>query len=83
MGIWKQRLGDNATYNNLIRSFELAGFQQLADTVKKFEPDVDRNLSMDSITSPQRPSSPPPPERVFPITAPTVLLELEGQGTLI
>ena len=32
---WKQQLGDTATYNNLIRVFELAGYQGYADTVRK------------------------------------------------
>lgn len=29
--LWKQKLGDNATYNNLISTFEHAGYQNYAD----------------------------------------------------
>ena len=32
---WKQRLGSNATYSNLIGVFERAGYQGYADTVYK------------------------------------------------
>ena len=32
---WKQTLGSNATYNNLIGVFKRAGYQGYADTVYK------------------------------------------------
>ena len=32
---WKQKLGSNATYNNLIGAFERAGYRGYADTVRK------------------------------------------------
>ena len=34
METWKQKLGSNATYNNLIGVFERAGYQGYADTVR-------------------------------------------------
>ena len=33
--LWKQRLGSDATYNNLIRVFENAGYRDLADFIRK------------------------------------------------
>ena len=33
--MWEQKNGDNATYNNLIRVFERAGYQLFADKVKR------------------------------------------------
>lgn len=33
--MWKQNNGSRATYNNLIRVFQLAGYQNYADAVKK------------------------------------------------
>ena len=33
--MWKQHLGDGATYRNLIGAFERAGHKLLADTVRK------------------------------------------------
>ena len=35
MAEWKQKNGDNATYNNLIGAFERAGYQLFADNIKK------------------------------------------------
>ena len=32
---WKQNLGSNATYSNLIAVFERAGYQEYADAIKK------------------------------------------------
>ena len=35
MEIWKQKLGSNATYSNLIVVFIRAGYQEYADAIKK------------------------------------------------
>ena len=37
---WKQRLGDDASYNNLISVFERSGHKDLADFIKSLEPEV-------------------------------------------
>ena len=85
MELWKQKQGNNATYNNLIHLFEHAGYQVFADAVKKLEPNIEnvsRNLfSKYDTLSLSPPSSPPLPQQpVFPITSSTVLLEDE-KGT--
>ena len=33
--MWKQKLGSNATYNNLIKVFESAGHKDYADLVRR------------------------------------------------
>ena len=37
--MWKQKLGDKATYRNLILAFENAGYQEYASTVRKLAAD--------------------------------------------
>ena len=44
---WKQKLGSNATYNNLIGVFERAGYKSYADTVR----DLMKNLQRDTDNS--------------------------------
>jgi hypothetical protein len=49
---WKQKLGANATYNNLIKVFEQAGHEDYAENVK----DLLKNVQKDKIN--QTPPSP-------------------------
>ena len=72
---WKQKLGSNATYNNLIGVFEQAGYQENADAIRKLilQSSVDKTEnSADKLnkffpTLPDRASLPPLPQLpVFP-----------------
>ena len=56
--LWQQKLGSDATYNELIRAFNRAGYKQYADNVKKIvqyhnHDDSDSSCSEDSFPSPQ------------------------------
>ena len=69
---WKQNLGANATYNNLIGVFECAGYHRHADTVRKLVLGFSSNLMDDSsndkvcLVCPPSPSTPLPQPPVFP-----------------
>ena len=39
---WQQKLGDDATYNNLISVFERSAHNDLADFIKKLEPEIEQ-----------------------------------------
>ena len=46
---WKQTKGHHATYNNLIRVFEVAGYRDYADTVRNiFTVDECKSLIKDA-----------------------------------
>ena len=62
---WKQKLGSNATYNNLIDVFERAGYQDYADQIRKlsFRGSYQEDPSLLHVA--QLPPQ-PPPQPVFP-----------------
>ena len=49
--LWKQKLGSSATYNELIRAFERAGYKEYADNVRKVVQPQDYDDEMDSSSS--------------------------------
>lgn len=63
--LWQQKLGSDATYNELIRAFNRAGYKQYADNVKKIvqyhnHDDSDSSCSEDSFPLPQPETYPNP-----------------------
>ena len=79
--MWKQKLGDQATCQNLIHAFENAGYQEYASTVRKLVADL--SCKQKSCFSGQSFSSHSPllllPQRpVFPNITDTVLLHKQG-----
>lgn len=78
---WKQNLGSNATYNNLIGVFKRAGYQEFADTVRKLVPQISCHLTDyftdDKLFAALPPSPPPLPQLpVFPEPEPVSSLPL-------
>ena len=57
---WKQKFGSGATYNNLVKVFEQAGYKSYAEVVKDL---VMKNVQTDT-TIDQTP--PPPSKQRFP-----------------
>jgi hypothetical protein len=63
---WKQKLGANATYNNLIKVFEKASYEDFAEIVKDLVmKNVQTNTNRNTINqteSPHPPSEPQSPD---------------------
>lgn len=82
MKVWKQNLGDDATYKKLISAFESAGYQEYAKNIKQLlltnlsTSSDERNSSDDNLVAPL------PPSPVFPIIADTVLLHKKGMANI-
>ena len=61
---WQEKLGDDATYNNLISVFERSGHLNFADFIKNLEPEVKLEKKDESrdVVCPQT-----PPHRYLPV----------------
>ena len=79
---WKQKLGDGATYGNLITAFESAGYQAYADFVKRLF--CERSSSSSDSEAAYHPvSRSPSPQRekpVFPSVTTKFLVQKPSKG---
>ena len=65
---WKQKLGPDATYNNIIKVFKQAGYETYAEFVEDLVKNVQTDTSRNTINqTPPPPSEQPSPQLpVFP-----------------
>ena len=86
---WKQKLGSKATYKNLSKRLERAGYKTYADVVRKLshEQDLTDSFCQDAIGEPSKILSSPPlpvfPEHVLPLIAKCAILHSKSQQGII
>lgn len=78
--MWKQKLGDGATYLNLITAFERAGYQGYADFVKNLDLCEQSSSLTEAAYRPlSRSPSPQPEKPVFPSVTTKFVVQKKGK----